>query len=149
MTKRDTIEGSQGQSLMRATARKVGRRWLAWRYRNFDLDKEPEREVKVAGLKLRVLPNVFNPALHFTSAFFSRHLKESGVVKAGSSVLDVGTGSGVLAITAALAGARSVIAVDINPAAVESARLNAAHNGVGAIVDVVRHDSIESDACQH
>ena len=45
-------------------------------------------------------------------------------------VLDYGCGSGILAIGAALHGARQVDAVDIDPAAVESTRANAAANRV-------------------
>jgi len=45
-------------------------------------------------------------------------------------VLDYGCGSGILAIAAALHGARAVDAVDIDPAAVAAARDNAAANGV-------------------
>ncbi len=45
-------------------------------------------------------------------------------------VLDYGCGSGILAIAAALHGSLSVDAVDIDPAAVASTRLNAAGNGV-------------------
>jgi ribosomal protein L11 methyltransferase len=45
-------------------------------------------------------------------------------------VLDYGCGSGILAIGAALVGARRIDAVDIDPAAVQSTRDNAAHNGV-------------------
>jgi ribosomal protein L11 methyltransferase len=48
----------------------------------------------------------------------------------GQRVLDYGCGSGILAIAAAKFGADSVDAVDIDPAAVESARANAAANGV-------------------
>jgi ribosomal protein L11 methyltransferase len=48
----------------------------------------------------------------------------------GQRVLDYGCGSGILAIAAALFGATSVDAVDIDPAAVEAARANAAANGV-------------------
>jgi ribosomal protein L11 methyltransferase len=44
--------------------------------------------------------------------------------------LDVGCGSGVLAIAAALLGYAPVIAVDAEPAAVDAARANAAANGV-------------------
>jgi ribosomal protein L11 methyltransferase len=47
-----------------------------------------------------------------------------------SRVLDYGCGSGILAIGAALHGARSVDAVDIDPAAVEATRANAQANGV-------------------
>src|SRR5436190_6553741 len=45
-------------------------------------------------------------------------------------VLDYGCGSGILAIGAALFGARDIDAVDIDPAAVESTRANARANGV-------------------
>jgi len=45
-------------------------------------------------------------------------------------VLDYGCGSGILAIGAALHGAKAIDAVDIDPAAVESTRANAADNGV-------------------
>lgn len=47
-----------------------------------------------------------------------------------SGVLDYGCGSGILAIGAALHGARAIDAVDIDPAAVESSRTNAQANGV-------------------
>jgi ribosomal protein L11 methyltransferase len=45
-------------------------------------------------------------------------------------VLDYGCGSGILAIGAALMGARHIDAVDIDPAAVQSTRDNASANGV-------------------
>lgn len=46
------------------------------------------------------------------------------------SVLDVGTGSGILAIAAAKRGASPVVAVDTDPLAVDAARENAVRNGV-------------------
>jgi predicted nicotinamide N-methyase len=49
---------------------------------------------------------------------------------AGRTVLDVGTGSGIVAIAAALAGARAVLAADVDPYAIVATRLNAAANGV-------------------
>lgn len=48
----------------------------------------------------------------------------------GRSVLDVGTGSGVLAIAAARLGAGRVVAVDTDPLAVTAARANAERNRV-------------------
>jgi release factor glutamine methyltransferase len=72
----------------------------------------------------------------------------------GGRVLDVCTGSGVLAIAAALGGARSVTAVDLSARAVLTARLNARLNGTrlealrGSLLDAVpgrRFDVIGSN----
>jgi len=48
----------------------------------------------------------------------------------GKKVLDLGTGSGIFAISAALYGASEVVGVDINPRAIEMAKENAARAGV-------------------
>jgi len=49
----------------------------------------------------------------------------------GGPLLDVGCGSGVLAITAAKLGFGPVVALDLDPAAVEATLANARRNGVG------------------
>ncbi|MGE5333552.1 MAG: 50S ribosomal protein L11 methyltransferase [Nitrososphaerota archaeon] len=54
----------------------------------------------------------------------------------GDTVLDVGTGSGILAIAAIKLGAASALAMDVSAVAVEAARANAAANGVGDIMEV-------------
>ena len=48
----------------------------------------------------------------------------------GRRVLDFGSGSGIVAVAAAMAGAREAIACDIDPAALDAASANAALNGV-------------------
>jgi ribosomal protein L11 methyltransferase len=53
-------------------------------------------------------------------------------------ILDLGTGSGVLAIAAAKRMHRPVLATDIDPRAVQAARANARHNGVAGALSVVR-----------
>ena len=95
-----------------------------------------DREVleEIGGFSLQVRPGVFNPSLFRVTPIFLEWLSE-GLVPAGSRVLDVGTGSGVLAIAAASAGAR-VVAVDSNPAAVDCARINADVNGVDDRVEI-------------
>jgi ribosomal protein L11 methyltransferase len=52
-----------------------------------------------------------------------------------SRVLDVGCGSGVLSVTAALIGAAEVVGVDVEEEAVRATHENAARNGVAARVD--------------
>ena len=146
MSRRDMlseIRGGPHQSLFKVAVRRIGKRWLAWRFRHFDPENEPECEVAVAGLRLRVLPEVFNPSLHFTSAFFSRFLRQSVTVVSSRKVLEVGTGSGVLAISAALSGAGQVVAVDINPTAVECARSNVHRYGLNGVIDVRHGDMFE------
>jgi len=62
--------------------------------------------------------------------------RRSGTVRVGG-ILDVGTGSGVLAIAAANALRRPVLASDIDAVAVRVARANARRNRVGAAITVV------------
>ena len=57
-------------------------------------------------------------------------------------ILDLGTGSGVLAIAAARALRRPVLATDIDGSAVRAARANAALNRAGGFVEVIRADGI-------
>ncbi len=57
-----------------------------------------------------------------------------------STVLDVGCGSGVLAIGACVMGAAGAVGIDIAPAAVPVTRANALANGVGDRIDVSTTD---------
>lgn len=61
----------------------------------------------------------------------------------GKRVLDLGAGSGLVAIAAALAGARAVRAADVDPYAIAATRLNAAVNGVA--VETVHGDLTAGD----
>ncbi|SIS66863.1 50S ribosomal protein L11 methyltransferase [Alicyclobacillus vulcanalis] len=62
------------------------------------------------------------------------------IVRPGMHVLDVGTGTGVLAMTAAVAGAERVVAVDIDPVAVSAAKENVRMNGLAQRVEVREGD---------
>ena len=61
-------------------------------------------------------------------------------------VMDIGTGSGILAIAAAKLGAQAVLAVDIDPDAVKVANENIARNGVSDTVTAVQGDMVRSEA---
>lgn len=65
---------------------------------------------------------------------FIAHLHDSG--HAARRILDVGTGSGILAIAGAALGAECVIACDIDPVAVQTAQDNAALNGCADRIEV-------------
>ncbi len=77
----------------------------------------------------------FGTGTHPTTRMCLRWLARRPAGAPPGRVLDYGCGSGILAIGAALLGARAVDAVDIDPAAVQATRDNAARNGVpGAVL---------------
>jgi predicted nicotinamide N-methyase len=63
-------------------------------------------------------------------AVLARHILDRPEVVAGRSVVDLGTGSGLVGIAAMKSGARHVVAVDVDPVAIVAAELNAEANGV-------------------
>jgi ribosomal protein L11 methyltransferase len=71
----------------------------------------------------------FGTGLHPTTALMARALEARTAHLAGARVLDVGTGSGILALVAAALGARAVRAIDIDADAIEVARENIRRNG--------------------
>ncbi|MBY3151494.1 methyltransferase [Rhizobium laguerreae] len=66
-------------------------------------------------------------------AVLARHLLDRPEMVTGRRVLDLGAGSGLVAIAAAKAGARAVTAVDIDANAIAAIGLNAAINGVNIV----------------
>jgi ribosomal protein L11 methyltransferase len=65
----------------------------------------------------------------------------------GPSVLDLGCGSGILAIAAAKLGASRIVAIDIDPQAIKATRANAAENGVADVIEA-REGTLESESEQ-
>lgn len=94
--------------------------------------------VSFRGLDLVVLPGVFSPTSTPSTALLADNL----TVCPADRVLEIGTGSGALALLAATSGAATVVATDISPEAVACARRNVA--AAGANVDVRVSDLFES-----
>jgi len=82
------------------------------------------------------LPVLLDPGMIFgTGAHASTQMCMIALEKAvhgGETVIDLGSGSGILSITALLLGAKTAVGVDIDPKAEDIARENAAINGLGA-----------------
>jgi len=76
--------------------------------------------------------SVFGSGTHPTTRLGARMLEK--YVLTGMRVLDLGTGSGVLALAAAKLGAGEVIALDVDPDAISLADANAHRNGLQGIV---------------
>lgn len=80
----------------------------------------------------------FGTGTHATTALCLRALEKN--VRPGMRVIDVGTGSGILAIAAARLGADRVLALDLDPVAVSGARENAALGGLADRIVVLESD---------
>jgi release factor glutamine methyltransferase len=96
---------------------------------------------RVGDIPVVVLPDVFNPAVFRTSALLVEAVTAN--VRRVDRVLDVGAGTGIAAVAAALNGAR-VRAVDVNAEAVRCTRINALLNGVDDRLDVHHGDLFDA-----
>ncbi len=79
----------------------------------------------------------FGTGTHSTTKLILRTL-EKNLKGRKRSVLDVGTGSGILALAAVRLGAKQVYALDVDGVAVENAKENLLQNGVADRVTVIR-----------
>jgi methylase of polypeptide subunit release factors len=89
-------------------------------------------EIRGLGARLTIRPHVYVPSDQSVPAMFL----ECAEFLKGKRVLDMGTGTGVLALLAARLGAARVVATDCLPQAVANARLNAARLGLEGLVEV-------------
>ncbi len=80
----------------------------------------------------------FGTGHHATTRLCLEMLLDADV--AGKAVIDIGTGSGVLAIAAWMLGARPVVAIDHDPDALHNARENVERNGAGDGIEVIEAD---------
>jgi ribosomal protein L11 methyltransferase len=84
----------------------------------------------------------FGTGTHETTALCLRTLEH--VIKGGEDVIDVGTGSGILSIAAIKLGAKHVLALDLDPVAVSSAKENSALNGLQEQITVRQSDLLQA-----
>ncbi len=85
---------------------------------------------------LLVIPasTAFGTGEHATTAMSLRLLEQlTREWKSGWSLADLGTGSGILALAAKRFGARRVLAIDVDPVAISTAKINARRNGIGGV----------------
>src|SRR6266446_6976408 len=109
---------------------------------DFILKRRTTRVTRAAGFRLIVRPTVFHPRYFITSEFFASFIGRLDL--SGKRVMDVGTGSGILALAAARAGAANIMAVDINPVAALTAAENARVNGLGDRVTALCSDLLSA-----
>jgi len=107
----------------------------AGRNKDFDGADEPLRIVIDPGM-------AFGTGSHETTAMCLSKLKS--LIKHGDTMLDAGTGSGILSIAAALLGASCVHAVEVDKDAAESAARNIETNSVQETVELIVGDVAET-----
>ncbi|MEV7021662.1 class I SAM-dependent methyltransferase [Kitasatospora sp. NPDC093558] len=102
----------------------------------------------MAGREWDLLDGVFAPPFSATTGTAMELLGLTGdhvpAYRRDGSFLEIGSGTGIIAVTAALAGCGRVVASDISPVAVENTRLNAERHGVGGRVRSVHSDLFDA-----
>jgi 16S rRNA G1207 methylase RsmC len=101
-------------------------------------EKRQQQFVTLDGLSVVVYKDVFCPSAEMTHAP-TMMIRLMPADLSGKRVLDLGTGTGVLAICAARKGAAQVVATDIDQRALENARENVQRQGLDKVIDV--HES--------
>jgi release factor glutamine methyltransferase len=112
--------------------------WQLQRQQLFKSVPPEGRKVRYMDKEFLVYPNTFWPFAD--SLPLVKHFQ----ITPGESVLDVGTGSGVIGIFACYRGAARVVGVDINPAAIRSATYNAQMHGFAGTMEVLQSNLFEA-----
>jgi ribosomal protein L11 methyltransferase len=127
-------------SVSKARTRELGREdWAEQWKKDYEIRKVGRRIVIVPSWKTYIpkrneIPVTMDPGMAFGTGLHPTTrlclIALEKYLKTGQRVLDVGTGSGILAIAAVKLGAQSVEALDIEGAAIDAAKRNAVENGV-------------------
>jgi release factor glutamine methyltransferase len=86
------------------------------------------------------LNTVFSPTIFQDAYFFTQHLP----VKKGGRFLEIGCGSGFIAVNVALNGFEQVVATDINPYAVKNTKINALLHNVDTQLTAFESDVFDA-----
>lgn len=96
-------------------------------------------EAKAGDVVLELDPGMaFGTGTHPTTCLVLETMEK--IIRPDSTVFDVGTGSGILAMTAAKLGAKTIKAVDIDGVAVRTARENIAKAGLADRIELTQGD---------
>ena len=117
------------------TAIRVGRIIVAPPWHDPDATAPPDLRPTEGDIAIVIDPSTGFGTGHHETTRLCLSLLQS-IELGGRRVIDAGTGSGVLAIAAAMLGAAAVVAFDEDPEALRNARENVARNAVAGIVDV-------------
>lgn len=104
--------------------------------KSFDLQRGDAKSFDSAfleGASVLVLPGVFLPKE--AEKKLLPFMREHATLFAGRTVLEIGTGTGIISVYAAQLGAKKVVATDISAAALDNAARNAKRFGVEEIVE--------------
>jgi release factor glutamine methyltransferase len=107
---------------------------IPWEY----LLQHPDYQVSIENLPLAVKDGVFtpDPLITWSTTWLLKHLPPV----AGKDVLDIGSGTGVIAIQCALQGAGRIVAADIDERAVRNIRENLQIHGLVDRVEAIHSD---------
>lgn len=78
----------------------------------------------------------FGTGYHFTTKLCLEMIQTLYIERSFGNVLDVGCGSGILAICAIALGSSSAIAIDIEPSVIEEAKINVVKNGFSSQIQI-------------
>ncbi len=99
-------------------------------------------EAQVGDRIIEIDPGMaFGSGTHETTGMCLELLEET--LTGGETVIDVGTGSGILAIGAAMLGAKDILAIDIDPTAVKVAQENIEHNGLADRITAIEGNLLD------
>ena len=87
--------------------------------------------ITILGKKIPVMPGVFSPKYVSDVEWFAREIPH---LVGKRSFLEIGTGTGVIALMVGLKGAKSIVVTDINAAAVKNAKLTLRLHKISASV---------------